>query len=80
MFNAVRLSLLAFVALGLDLEPGQIVAVMGALEAVLTLFTRQAVVPNETAAEYVATAAHIVRMGGPLPPYDDVPSAGSPEA
>lgn len=43
--NAVRLLLLAAVSFGFDLTDVQIVASMAALEAVLTLFTRQQVTP-----------------------------------
>lgn len=76
--NAVRLVILAGVSFGLDLEPGQIVAVMGALEAVLTLVARSAVVPNDTVDEHLDTAERLFRMGGKLPPADDIPAAGSP--
>ena len=41
--NAVRLVLLAAVAFGLHLSDVQLLAAMGALEAVLTLFTRRRV-------------------------------------
>ena len=69
--NAVRLCVLAAVALGLSLEPGQIVAVMGALEAVLTLVARSAVVPNATVDEHLDTAVRLTRMGVVLPPADE---------
>lgn len=43
--GAVRMVLLAAVALGLDLSPGQIVAVVAAVEAVLVAVVRGAVTP-----------------------------------
>lgn len=76
--NAVRLCVLAAVSLGFSMEPGQIVAVMGALEAVLTLVARAQVVPNVTAEEHIDTAARLAQMGR-LPPYDDIPATGSPQ-
>lgn len=47
--GAVRMILLAAVALGLDLSPGQIVAVVGAVEAVLVALVRGAVTPTAKA-------------------------------
>lgn len=44
--NAVRLVLLAAITFGLSLTDAQLVASMAALEAVLTLFTRQQVIPT----------------------------------
>jgi hypothetical protein len=44
--NAVRLVLLAAITFGLSLTDAQLVASMAALEAVLTLFTRQQVTPT----------------------------------
>ena len=46
LVNAVRLVLLAAITFGLSLTDAQLVASMAALEAVLTLFTRQQVTPT----------------------------------
>lgn len=43
--NAVRLMVLAGMAFGLKITMPQLVAVMAALEAVLTVFTRSRVTP-----------------------------------
>lgn len=45
LVNAIRLVLLAAIAFGLSLSEGQLVALMAALEAVLTLVTRARVTP-----------------------------------
>ena len=76
--NAVRLCVLAGVSFGLDLSEGQLVASMLALEAVLTLFSRSRVVPNESVEEHLDTAQRLFRLGGQIPPPDDIPSTGSP--
>lgn len=76
--NAVRLVVLAGVSFGLDLSEGQIVATMLALEAVLTLFARSQVTPNQTVEEHLDTAQRLFHLGGHLPPPDDIPTTGSP--
>lgn len=76
--NAVRLVILAAVSLGLSLEPGQIVTVMAALEAVLTLIARSQVVPTQTVEEHLDTAVRLTKLGVVLPPPDDLPTTGSP--
>lgn len=47
--NAIRLIALASIAFGLQLTDVQLVAVVAALEAVLTLFTRSQVSNQQTA-------------------------------
>ena len=74
--NAVRLVVLAAVSFGLDLSEAQIVSVMLALEAVLTLFSRSQVTPNETVEEHLDTAVRLAHMG--LPPADDIATTGAP--
>lgn len=46
ILNAVRLLILCAVSFGLDFTEAQIVGVMAALEAVLTVITRQSVTPT----------------------------------
>lgn len=54
--NAVRLIILAGITFGLNITPAQLLASMTALEAVLTLATRHAVIPTRT----VEDAGHSV--------------------
>lgn len=44
--NAIRLCALAAVSFGLSLTDGQLISLMAALEAVLTLLTRSQVTPK----------------------------------
>lgn len=76
--NAVRLAVLAAMTFGLDLTEAQLIAVMAALEAALTLVARQSVTPNPTVEEHLDTAVRLTRMGVHLPPADDVPTTGAP--
>lgn len=62
---AIRLSLLAAMAFGLSMTETQMVALMAALEAVLALFTRQTVTPNQLAVERVERAQ---QAGQPITP------------
>ena len=46
---AIRLSLIAAIAFGLNMTEDQMLALMAALEAILALVTRALVVPNQLA-------------------------------
>lgn len=76
--NAVRLAILAAITFGLAVTDVQLIATMAALEAALTLFSRQQVTPNETADENIDTAVRLAHMGQ-LPPPDDIAATGSPD-
>lgn len=60
--NAIRLCVLAAITFGLDVTDVQLIAGMAALEAVLTLFARQAVTPNDTVDEHIDTALRLRDM------------------
>jgi len=77
--NAIRLAILAAVSFGLDMSNSQLIATMAALEAALTLISRQQVTPNETVEEHLDTAVRLTRMGVTLPPSDDIATTGAPE-
>lgn len=76
---AVNAGLALLVGFGLDLTSEQQALIGAAVSAVLALIARQAVVPNQTVEEHLDTAQRLFRMGGQLPPPDDVPSTGSPK-
>lgn len=76
--NAIRLAILAAITFGLAVTDTQLIATMAALEAGLTLFSRQQVTPNETAEENIDTAVRLAHMGQ-LPPPDDIAATGSPD-
>lgn len=50
---AIRLSLIAAIAFGMNMTEDQMLALMAALEAILALVTRALVVPNKLAEERV---------------------------
>jgi DnaJ-class molecular chaperone len=53
---AIRMTLLAAIAFGLSMTDTQLVSLMAAVEAVLGLFTRQSVTPNQLAESRVQSA------------------------
>lgn len=69
--GAIRAIILVAVAFGLNWEPGQIAALMLAVEAVLTVIVRQNVTP--TAAPKLALGTPVLVEGtGDQPPADAV--------
>lgn len=75
---AVNAAVALGVGFGLDVSSEQQALIATAVSAGLALIARAAVVPNETVDEHLDTAERLFRMGGQLPPADDIPTQGSP--
>jgi len=75
---AVNAAIALGVGFGLELSGEQQALIGAAVSAVLALIARQAVTPNVTVEEHLDTAQRLFRLGGQLPPPDDVPTTGSP--
>lgn len=80
IIGALNAALALAVGFGLDLSPERQALIGAAVAALLALVARQAVTPNVTVDEHLDTAQRLFRMGGKLPPADDVPTTGAPEA
>lgn len=65
------------VGFGLDVSNEQQALIQGAATAVLALIARRSVTPNQTAEEHTDTAVRLAQLGR-FPPYDDIPTTGSP--
>lgn len=76
---AVNAAIALGVGFGANLTGEQQALIGAAVSAVLALIARQAVVPNITVDEHLDTAQRLFRLGGQLPPEDDVPSTGAPK-
>lgn len=80
ILSAVNAVVALVAGFGFDMTSEQQALIGVAVSAVLGLIARQAVTPNVTVDEHLDTAQRLFRMGGKLPPADDVPTTGSPEA
>lgn len=75
---AVNAAIALGVGFGANVSGEQQALIGAAVSAVLALIARQAVVPNVTVDEHLDTAQRLFRLGGVLPPADDIPATGAP--